>query len=322
MSETVNREEASMQSELIPGILSSAYKKFSEGELEGGIRELERGFEIDFEHPEIVSSLKCAQYWKDRLDTSRVLGGDFERGEYLISQWKGFPAFYQKIGLVSDMCISSLKHLVFHMCLGLYENLLAQHPDNKDPDLLLRTGRCYKALGAYDTALKILTTASGLSKEDPEILAELADCYALVNEIQLSKVFFREAFFHNPQGVDLALLESEMILRLISKLEELGYSLPSLAEWIPVFGVLFGVFNVKRELRSIEYGKLRQGIYMLEMELREHPEKKDLLVPRLLNRYFWLIDHYLMTKEEKGKIDEVLLKIKHISPSIYEQYTK
>lgn len=322
MPETENMEDASMRNGDIPNILALAYRKFSEGELEGGIRELERGFEIDFEHQEVVFALKCAQYWKDRFDTSRTLEGAFERAESLISQWKAFPTFYKKLGAFSEMCTSSFKRLVFQTCLGLYEGLFNAHTGSKDADLFLRIGRCHKALGSYDMGLKYLSAANGMKREESEILGELADCYALVNEMQLSKVFFREAFFLNPQGVDLAFLESEMILRLVSKVEELGYSPPYLAEWVPVYGVLFGVFNVKRELRSIEYGKLRQGIYTMEMELREHPEKKDSLVPRLLNRYFWLIDHYLSIQEEKSKIDEVLLKIKHIHPSIYEQYTK
>jgi hypothetical protein len=140
--------------------------------------------------------------------------------------------------------------------------------------------------------------------------------------MHISKAFFREAFFLNPQNVDLDGMESEMIRRLAAKVKEMGFKSPELVEWVPVYGVLFGVFTVKRELRSIEYGKLRQAIYSLEVELREEPKKKEILMPRLLNRYFWLIDHFICSKESREKIDEVLLKIKELNPAIYEHYTK
>ena len=46
-------------------------------------------------------------------------------------------------------------------------------------------------------------------------MAELADCYSLVNEIRASKAFFREAFFKIPKDIDLSILESDYIHRLI-----------------------------------------------------------------------------------------------------------
>ena len=36
-----------------------------------------------------------------------------------------------------------------------------------------------------------------------------------------------------------------------------------------LYGVLWGIFNIKRELRSQEVGKLRQDIYALENEQKE-----------------------------------------------------
>jgi hypothetical protein len=100
----------------------------------------------------------------------------------------------------------------------------------------------------------------------------------------------------------------------------MGHKSPELEEWIPVYGVLFGIFTVKRELRAIELGKLKQSIFSLENEVRERPEEAPLLIPRLINRYFWLIDHYVNAGEEKQRIDETLLKIKVLDPTVYERY--
>jgi len=77
---------------------------------------------------------------------------------------------------------------------------------------------------------------------------------------------------------------------------------------------------VKRELKPIEVGKLRQSIYELENEVKENAERRSLLTPRLINRYFWLIDHYINAKEDRSRIDEVLLKIKLMDPAVHKQY--
>ena len=94
-------------------------------------------------------------------------------------------------------------------------------------------------------------------------------------------------------------------------------------EWLPVYGALDGVLNVKRELKALELGKLKQSIYMLENELREKDVKnKKILVPRLINYYFWLIDHYMSGTVEKPKIDEILLRIKLLDEKIYNRYIR
>jgi tetratricopeptide (TPR) repeat protein len=188
-----------------------------------------------------------------------------------------------------------------------------------DPDLFFRIGRCFKGKGDYEHAVEYLEAANSGRRDDPEIVAELADCYALVNEVRASKAFFREAFFIDPQRIDVKVLDSLLIRRLVERLKTMGYASPQLEEWIPVYGVVFGVFNVKRELKSLEYGRLRQSIFALENQLEEETERRPMLAPRLINRYFWLIDHYMHSGEEREKIEEVLMKIKKIDASVYEQ---
>ena len=153
------------------------------------------------------------------------------------------------------------------------------------------------------------------------VLAEMGDCYALCGEERIAKVLFREAFFIEPQKVDLTLLDSELICNLIEKTEALGYSGSVLQEWIPVYGVLYGVFSVKRELRALEIGQLKRSIYSLKNSVREAGDDEKILVPRLINHYFWLIDHYFTVNEDRARINEILLKIKLLDANIYNKYT-
>jgi hypothetical protein len=94
-----------------------------------------------------------------------------------------------------------------------------------------------------------------------------------------------------------------------------------LGEWIPVYGYLWGVFSIKRELKQMEVGRLKQSIFSMEAEYEANPARRDVLKPRLLNRYFWLIDHYENSREDPSLIEETLLKIKVTDPDIYQMYT-
>jgi hypothetical protein len=101
----------------------------------------------------------------------------------------------------------------------------------------------------------------------------------------------------------------------------MGYKDELVCEWIPVYAAIWGVFSVKRELKQMEVGRLRQSIFSLEAEYKTNPARREYLRPRLLNRYFWLIDHYENSREDSSLIDETLLKIKYIDPDIYQKYT-
>jgi tetratricopeptide (TPR) repeat protein len=316
-------ENLSLRETDLNALLSAVYDLIDRQSLDEAIGRIEPVLGLHFDNEELAAVLKCAKYWKDRFLSIQRYPSGYEKAEYLLGQWKGFPAFVERIGGTPERCTAAFKTLVFRAALAIYESLVDVSVTGiKDGDILMRIGRCYKSLGEYDKALRHLDAANRIKKENAGILAELADCYALVGEIQISKAFFREAFFINPEAVDLDSIESAMIRRLVDKLRQMGMEGPALAQWLPVYGVLFNVLNIKRELRPIEYGKLRQSIYTLEMDMRDNPQKKEEALARLINHYFWLIDHYRMTKESGEKIDEVLLKIRELSPSLYDEYTK
>ena len=116
-------------------------------------------------------------------------------------------------------------------------------------------------------------------------------------------------------------LESELIVRLIDLVKQKGFSEAAMLEWIPVYGVLYGVLNVKRQLRPQEVGRLKQSIYTLENEMKDPAAQPEILVPRLINHYFWLIDHYVTENNERSKINETLLKIQLLDNDVYNKYT-
>jgi tetratricopeptide (TPR) repeat protein len=298
-------------------ILNKVYLSFKEGRFAEAVSLLEQALSIDFEYADVANALKCANFWLERLEKLEEINGGYERGVYLLHQWKVFNAFVSSFENISERCLFTLKHYVFGLALMNFGSLYNEN-DLNDPEILLAMGRCHKARGNFEDAIRFMELASQQRREDGAILCELADCYSLVNENRAAKLFFREAFFLDPRSIELYYLESPMIQRLISKLKSQGLTEEELPDWIPVYGTVYGLFNVKRELRPLELGKLKQSIYQLEKELlQEHSEQ---LVPRIINQYFWLIDHYVSSGEDREKIEEILRKIESIDPNIYKEY--
>jgi tetratricopeptide (TPR) repeat protein len=307
--------------ESVSVLLSNAYESLRSVDLAAATDLLDRALAADYEHEEVLYSLKCSNFWVERLSRLSSMQNPFERGEYVMGQWKGFMAFSSKLGGDFERARYAFKRFAFSLALQQYRLLPPEENESHEAELALRMGRCLKGSGDFDSALKCLESAAQARKDDAEVLAELADTYALSGDSRSSKALFREAFYLGAQRIDLDFLESEMIVRLVGRVTGLGYSGPELAEWLPVYACLYGVFNVKRELKAVEAGKLRQSIYQLENELKENQGSRAELVPRLINRYFWLIDYYMAVREDRAKIEEILLKIRLLDVSVYKQYT-
>jgi tetratricopeptide (TPR) repeat protein len=338
-------------------LFETACQALREGAFADAVDALERLLESDVEFPGAASALKCAGFWKERLEGDRATG--FERGERLFALWRLFQPFAERLPDAPERALFAVKQFVFSAALLGYLSAAPEvERDGGDPDLLLQIGRCCKGIGNYERAIGCLEMANRERRDDARILSELADCYSLVNESRSAKAFLREAFFIDPQAVDLGGMESPLMKRLADRVRARGKSGPELNEWIPVYGAVWGVFNVKREMKPLELGKLKQAIYQLEKEYAgaaaqaqstaasadprstvalgnprstvapANPRStvapanpRSTVAPRLINRYIWLIDHMLATGETRERIDEVLARIRDIDPGVHSEYT-
>lgn len=299
--------------------LAQAYELMEQGNPASAIAILEDILPHDLENAEIVFAIKCANHWRQPLDAIMILESPYERGESLIRQWKEFSVYSGDHQ--NERAVYALKTGVFTLALDNYRSVVSDGTDDQKAEISRKTGLCYKKLGNYETARALLQEAYRIKPGSASILAELADCYALCGEGKNAKVFFREAFYVNAQEIETEFLDAEVVTRLIKQVQNAGYKGKALKEWIPVYGVLYGVFSVSRELRALEAGKLKQNVFALENEIKEAGSERQMLVPRLINHYFWLIDYYVNTNEERARINEVLLKIKLLDPAVYGKYT-
>ncbi len=289
---------------------------------------LEDRLEDDLENGEILFSIRCVNFWIDQIAQMHSIISPFDRGERLMLSWKHFITdIAGKDGARYERSMYAVRKGIFSLALENFKPQMEDHHPMKKADAYRKAGLCYKELGEYETALECLSEANSLLEstimitDSAAVLAEMADCYALCGQDNYAKVLFREAFFIGATKVDLVFLSSELIVRLIDIVKQKGYSKEELQEWIPVYGVLYGVLNIKRQLRAQEVGKLKQAIYTLENELKDPAGDPQILIPRLINHYFWLIDHYVTVNDDRSKINETLLKIKLLDENVYNQYT-
>jgi len=316
--------------------LLQAYEFLKNGDTFRAKTLIEDALANDLDNKEIVFALRCVNFWVDKMLAGGLAAtsesgiyaalavGEGSRpedkGDFLIHYWKRFLPFVKDDADAFERCITAVRTGVFSQALDAFHEALGLHKSPHEGELYRKAGLCHKKLGEYETALSFLSEASVLLPADSSILAEMADCYALCGNDRAAKVLFRDAFFVNASRIDIAHLDCLMILNLLEQTAKKGFSGYALLEWIPVYGVLYGVFNIKRELRAHEAAKLKQAIYALENELNETSSDSDLIVPRLMNHYFWLIDHLAASQDERSKIEETLRKIKLLDIEIYKQF--
>jgi tetratricopeptide (TPR) repeat protein len=311
-----------MENGQAPGLLKKAYDKLKASDAVAACALLELALDLDLENEEIKQALKCVHWWLEHTRRIDEINNPFEKGSLFISLLKQYYVFLGQFDKIFDQCQYAVKYFVWSRALFFFEGLLNGHAASAhDPGLLLLIGRCYKGTGNYDEALNYLEKAAHIKREDAEILAEVADINALLSETKAAKALFKEAFYLDPSKIDVRSLESALILKLRDEVSALGFKNEELCEWLPVYGYLWGVFSVKRELKQTEVGRLKQSIFTLEAEYEANPSRRAVLKPRLINHYFWLIDHYDIGHEDQSLIDETLLKIKVIDPDIYKMYS-
>lgn len=304
-------------------ILKPVFDRLKEGDIDSSCSLAAVILENNLDDADVKCTYHAIIFWKEKLDSSSSRSSPFDKGEYLFLQWTSFLAYMKRYGEDCEFVLYALKVCMFNIIIDFYTLSLKLNKVANKALVYRRLGLCYKLLGNYEKAVEFLKYASSLNIASSSILAELADSYAMCGDERLAKVYFREAFFKDAQSVEQEFLESEVIRSVINKLSGMGFKGKELLAWIPVYAVLGGLFNVKRQLKAAEMGKLKQEIFLLETSCKDKTNKDARFdVPRLINSYFWLIDNYTQDGCSKARIEEVLLKIKLLNEDVYNSYIR
>jgi len=306
----------------IQNILKPVFDRLKEGDVETSYSLVAEVLDNNLDNEDVKCAYSAIFFWKEKLGFSTTYSSPFERGEYIFSQWKMFLDYMEKYGDKYEFVTYALKCCMFNIIINFYTQALQLKKFTEKSQVYRKLGLCYKILGNYDKAVEFLKYTVSLDAS-ASILAELADSYAMCGDERLAKVFFREAFFKDACSIEREFLESDIICVVINKLERMGFKGKELLAWVPVYAVLAGLFNVKRQLKAVEVGKLKQDIFLLENLCKDKSnENSKLDEPKLINCYFWLIDYYSYDSNSHYKIDEVLLRIKLLNEEVYNSYIR
>ncbi len=254
-------------------------------------------------------------FWKGKMDVAAAMER-YAASEFLVAQWDEFEAGPDASALPEQVAYALHQYVSTRALQGYLELYNLSGID--DGAVLSRMGRLYQGLGDYERAIQSYELAHKRAKDDPRIMARLADCYGAAGETRAAKLLFREAFFIDPAACAPERCESPFIRELLERLRAEGLPAEDRAWWLPVWAAVLGVFNVKRELKPVELGRLTQSILALETAAAAGLSGRDKAL--LLNRYFWLADHYAGLKAAREDLAAVLEKIKALDPDIYERY--
>lgn len=266
--------------------------------------------------------LKAISFWQQAFARFSLFEGTehVERGLFLIKQWiRFFDDFHYLVPLLQRE-LYGLRLFIFEQAL----NEFRQIPNfSHDEELLLNISRCYNGLDNLKEALKYAQEAFKRNKNNPTILAEWGDLLVRTDNDKMGRLLLKEAFFINPELIELAFIESPIVLKTIEKILEKEYDYKELKDWIPIYGTIYKVFCISRELRTVEYGKLRQAIFSMENSDEPMSSKKK---ARLLNHYFRLIDYLKNSRnkrfDQREEVEKLLSKVKLLDAEIYKEYIK
>lgn len=307
--------------------LISKFNKFityiCKSEFEKALEIMDDILKTNSDFPGLIEAIKSVKFWQNRwIKIMREPVGK-EQADILISEWANYRNYiktFQNIDKVENTFIA-LKNLIYKKIL---KNLIYAFQNSEVPniELLKKIGEIFLEIDETEKAIETLEYARMFRKKDSVILAMLAEAYSRDGNQDKSLLFFREAFFYEPQQIDLAILKSDSIKRLIEEIKTDGIGEKVLAEWIPIYGALLNIFIIKRELTFEEIERIIQETEELEKEYHSRQYNNEIIMPRLINRYFWIIDYYKMQSPNREYTKIYLNKLRELNSVIYQRYVK
>lgn len=280
---------------------------------------MEEILKINPDFPGLIETMKSLKFWQNRwLRIMRTQTGK-EQADMLIDEWTNYENFSKSFANKPENIFIAIKNLIYKRIL---KNLIYAFQNSEVPnvELLKKIGAIFLEIEETQKAIETLEYARMFRKKDSVILALLAEAYDREGNKQKAKSLFREAFLYQPHQIDLSIIKSDLIKKIIEILKTEHIDEKSIPDWIPVYGTILNIFNVKREITYDEITKLTQEAEDLEKEYYSRQFTADSIEPKLINRYLWLIDYYTLQSPNKEYTKIYLNKLKDINPQIYEKY--
>jgi len=310
---------------LLVGV-NAAYQLIEEGDFASAVKKIDELLSINPEYPGLAEGYRTAKFWYNRQKEIARLERGKQTADFLMTQWEIFRSYSREKTLQNSSAYKSAMRYIFFTASENYKLAFQSQESTADNfELLLNLGLCFVTLGEYRQTVETLEYARSSYRSSARLLAVLAEAYYHTGEVPKSLLLFREAFSINPAEIELGLLRAKPIQEILVAVAEKKPSAADPREWVPVIGFIEDIFFVKRHLNMQQVEGIRREIYSLEKSFqtlgRERVENSN-IVPRLLNKYLWMLDYFEFQQYNFERLSEIRTRLIQIDRGLFEDFFK
>ena len=205
------------------------------------------------ENKSIDFFLESILFWKKRIENIERISGAIDQAQYLLGEWHKYKVFCSKHKNISDdldQYIFVFRKLINNNALSLLTVALS-NPLINEQQAHLYAARAHKGTGNYEQAILEYRQVIAGAGQCASAYAELGDCYLLIGNELIGRLFLREAFYVDPDDIDFLFLESELMTNIAKKIHSIEcVNDTNYKKWIPVYAVLWDIFTGKTRLKD------------------------------------------------------------------------
>ncbi len=310
---------------LLTGI-NEVYQLIEEGNFNEVIRKLDNLMDINPDYPGLAEGYRTAKFWSNRADEIESLAKGKQTADFLMREWEDFKGYAASNRMIdSTAYVSAMKYIFFNASEHYKIAFKEQESTADNFDLLLNLGMCFLILGEYKASIETLEYARSSNRNNARLNSLLGEAYFNINDASRGLLFFKEAFFINPAEVDLTPLKSKPIRDLIEITKSRKPDAGDFREWMPVFGFTRDILFARRNMNSEQVEAVKREIYTLEKNLHalsKERVKETNLIPRLINKYIWMLDYFRFQNYDFESITEIKNRLIELDKDTFEEYFK
>lgn len=252
--------------------------------------------------------LQMVKFWQNRSELFHF-SEDENNGEKLFLEWDKFLDFCVENKVENKRAFFAVKAYVYGVMIELLIEEYKLSPV-KDRELLITLGQAFYEAGMNEKAVETLEYARTLAGGDAgaRVFTLLGDLYAENGDEELAQVMYSEAFLRHPQEIVLKAVDFAPVKKLSEMVIADGFSGNAVAEWVPVYGYLYGGLTVRKKLEYEDYMSLVELIKEYETSLKLE-KSYNIIIPRLVNYYFWVFDYYFYQVKAKQGARKVARRV-------------
>lgn len=304
--------------------INEVYQLIEGGDFSAAVAKIDELMDVNADYPGLIEAYRVAKFWLNRNRELQALEEGKETAEFLMKEWGYFSEYAEEKQMLNSAAYRSCMRHIFRKAAEHYQHAFREQQDTSSNfQFLLNLGDCFLRLEEYRLAIDTLEFARSSYRSNARLMATLGEAYFHTGDVPKSLLCFREAFFIDPSEIDLSILKAKPILDCIEIVKQHRPDPANIAEWVPIYGFLFDIFYVKRNLSAHQVESIEKDIYNLEVtfqKMNKTQVEESNIVPRLVNKYLWLLDYYTLQNYNFENIAQIRERLLKIDRNLFQEY--